>query len=79
LGQSEFSHKELHGKSCNMIQDMLLTEKNINWNNLPTYKKRGAICKKDINGHWTIDKNMPILKRTEDIDFCYYVDSLINF
>lgn len=79
LGQSRFSHKELHGKSCNMIQDMLLTEKNINWNNLPVYKKRGSSCKKDIQGHWFVDKNMPILKKTEEINWRYYVDSLIDF
>lgn len=78
LGQSCFSHKELYKKSCNMIQDMLLTEKNINWNNLPTYKKRGSACKKDING-WYIDKNMPILRKTEEMDFRYYVDDLIVF
>ena len=46
VGQSNFSHRELHGKSCNMIQDMLLTEKDINWNNFETYKKRGSCCVK---------------------------------
>lgn len=79
LGQAEFSHKELHEKSCNMIQDMLLTKKNINWNNLPVYKKRGSSCKKDIQGHWFVDKNMPILKKTEEVNWRYYVDSLIDF
>lgn len=44
VGQTNFSHKELHGKSCNMIQDMLLTEKDINWNDFPTYQKRGSCC-----------------------------------
>jgi tRNA(His) 5'-end guanylyltransferase len=42
VGQANFSHKELHGKSCNMIQDMLMTEKGINWNDFPTYQKRGT-------------------------------------
>lgn len=46
VGQSNFSHKELHGKSCNMIQDMLLTEKDINWNDFETHKKRGSCCVK---------------------------------
>lgn len=46
VGQANFSHNELHGKSCNMIQDMLLTEKDINWNNLPTHQKRGSCCVK---------------------------------
>lgn len=44
VGQANFSHKELHGKSCNAIQDMLLTEKGINWNNFETHKKRGSCC-----------------------------------
>ena len=47
VGQANFSHKQLHGKSCNMIQDMLMTEKNINWNDFPTYQKRGSCCIKE--------------------------------
>lgn len=42
VGQANFSHKELQNKSCNDIQDMLMTQKGINWNDLPTYKKRGS-------------------------------------
>lgn len=42
VGQAIFSHKELQNKSCNDIQNMLLTEKDINWNDLITYKKRGS-------------------------------------
>jgi tRNA(His) guanylyltransferase len=42
LGQSEFSHNELQGKSCNEIQDMLWKQKNINWNDLPAKLKRGT-------------------------------------
>lgn len=44
VGQANFSHKELQNKSCNDIQDMLMTQKNINWNDLPTYQKRGSCC-----------------------------------
>ena len=44
VGQANFSHKELQNKSCNDIQDMLMTQKNINWNYLPTYQKRGSCC-----------------------------------
>ena len=32
VGQANFSQKELHGKSCNNIQDMLMLQKGINWN-----------------------------------------------
>ena len=42
VGQANFSHKELQNKSCNDIQDMLMLQKNINWNDFPTYQKRGS-------------------------------------
>lgn len=44
VGQAYFSHSELQNKSCNMIQDMLMTQKGINWNNFPTHQKRGSCC-----------------------------------
>ena len=46
VGQANFSHKELHKKSRNDIQDMLMTQKGINWNDFPTYQKRGSCCVK---------------------------------
>ena len=42
VGQANFSHKELQNKSCNDIQDMLMLQKGINWNDLPAYQKRGS-------------------------------------
>lgn len=54
VGQANFSHKELQNKSCNDIQDMLMTQKGINWNDLPTYQKRGSCCvKKEIENKST--------------------------
>ena len=47
VGQANFSHKELHGKSCNQIQDMLIIQKEINWNDFPIYQKRGSCCVKE--------------------------------
>ena len=47
LGQCNFSHKELHGKSCNDIQDMLMLQKGINFNDMPTEFKRGVCCVKE--------------------------------
>ena len=47
LGQCNFSHKELHGKSCNDIQDMLMVQKGINFNDMPTEFKRGVCCVKE--------------------------------
>ena len=49
VGQANFSHKELQNKSCNDIQDMLMEQKGINWNDYPTVCKRGtAVIKKII-------------------------------
>ena len=82
VGQANFSHKELQNKSCNDIQDMLMTRKGINWNNFPTYQKRGSCCIKEdyadkengsLRTHWIIDKESPMFKG-EDRD---YVDKLI--
>lgn len=47
VGQANFSHKELQNKTCNMIQDMLMTQKGINWNDFPVYQKRGSCCIKE--------------------------------
>ena len=44
VGQANFSHNELHGKNCSNIQDMLMLEKSINWNDYPTHLKRGSCC-----------------------------------
>ena len=44
VGQANFSHSELQGKSCNMIQDMLHEQCGINWNDYPTRWKRGVAC-----------------------------------
>ena len=46
VGQANFSHKQLNGKSCNAIQDMLFIEKGINWNDFPIDCKRGSCCYK---------------------------------
>lgn len=61
VGHAYFSDRELHGKSCKDIQDMLVTQRQINWNNLPIYCKRGSSCIYE-EGKWKIDKEMPILK-----------------
>ena len=44
VGQANFSHNELHKKTCNMIQEMLWSQRGINWNDFPTELKRGSCC-----------------------------------
>lgn len=89
VGQANFSHKELQNKSCNDIQDMLITQKGINWNDFPTYQKRGSCCvrnhmisepygnrmldKNAGENEWIIDKNIPIFKGEDR----KYIDDLV--
>lgn len=42
-GQANFSHKELQGKSCADIKEML-KEKGVDWNSLPLEFQRGSCC-----------------------------------
>ena len=44
VGQAYFSANQLHKKTCNMIQEMLWSEKGINWNDFSTECKRGSCC-----------------------------------
>lgn len=53
VGQANFSHNELHKKTCNQIQEMLWSERNINWNDFPIDCKRGACC-------WRVEENVPM-------------------
>lgn len=84
VGQANFSHNQLHGKNCSDIQDMLMLEKNINWNDYPTHLKRGSCCIKKpfvinegteqetIRNKWVIDTEIPIFTQYKD-----YVNTLI--
>ena len=62
LGQKYFSHKQLEGKNQNEIQDMLMVEKGVNWNDVATKFKRGSCCIKGENG-WVIDNEIPIFTK----------------
>ena len=72
VAQSLFSHKELQGISSKDLQNKMLTEKDVNWNDYPTHLKRGCCAIKDFEGKWVLDVNIPIF--TEDRD---YIDRLI--
>ena len=74
VAQSKFSHKELQGKSCAELQEMLMATYGINWNNYPIDCKRGSACVRDGEG-WIVDTEMPILRGEERS----YVNSRILF
>jgi len=42
LGHEYFSHKQLHKKTANDIQNMLLTQHDVNWSDYPNAFKRGT-------------------------------------
>jgi tRNA(His) 5'-end guanylyltransferase len=46
LAQSLFSHKELENLNGNEMQDKMMMEKGINWNDLDTKLKRGTYIKR---------------------------------
>ena len=57
VGQANFSHSELQNKSCNVIQEMLFQERNINWNDFPIHLKRGSCCvKSDVSVTFATEK-----------------------
>ena len=62
LAYNYYSHVDLLGLNTNQIQNKLYTEKNVNWNNLEPYYKRGFCVEKWQDGTFKLDKNMPILK-----------------
>ena len=85
VAQANFSHKQLEGKNCNELQEMLWQEKGINWNNYPTHLKRGSCCVKstytiEVNGkdvqrsRWIIDNDIPIFSQNP-----WYVNGRITF
>ena len=47
VGQANFSHKELQGKSCANIKEML-REKGVDWDSLPLECQRGSCCVKNF-------------------------------
>ena len=74
-GQAAFSHRELHGKNCKEIVEMLDTYKHLKWENQPTKFKYGTCCVKDdvqeVNGairtKWRVDYEIPVF--TEDRNY----------
>ena len=67
VGRAYFSHKQLDKKSTSDVQDMLMLEKCVNWNDYATKYKRGSCCIRKVDeetgrSKWTIDNEIPIFK-----------------
>lgn len=72
---AHFSHKELQGLNGSQLQDKLFKEKGINWNDLPTFEKRGMCYYRGITVEdrgWNLDLNIPIFTQNRD-----YIERLV--
>lgn len=47
LARSLFSHKELQGLNGSQLQDKVMLERGVNWNDIAKTKKRGSACYKE--------------------------------
>lgn len=73
VGNCNFSTKQLHKVNCNQIQEMLWQEKSINFNDFPTYLKRGScvVRVKDVidgveRSKWEVDLDIPIFSKNRE-------------
>ena len=69
LAQANFSHKQLQGKSSSDMTNMLITEKGIYWDSLPSILKRGMYLQKENYTEYIPDEiweKIPEKKRPED-------------
>lgn len=64
LGRYYFSAKQMHGKNNSEVQDMLMLERGVNWNDLPTWMKRGTCISRERNlGGVVLDTEIPIFSQ----------------
>lgn len=74
LAQSVLGKKEIKGISNKKLQDIMFTEKGVNWNDVPTKFKRGSCCIKVptevkegvIRNRWIIDNEIPIFTENRE-------------
>lgn len=62
LGHHHFSQKQMHGKNNSEVQDMLMLEKGINWNDIKTWMKRGTCVTRT-----GVDEEIPVF--TQDREY----------
>lgn len=83
LAQAHFSHKSLQGLNVSQVQDKLMLEKGINWNDVPTRFKRGVCTrmvteidciKKESSTFLQEDYEIPIFTQKRA-----YIESMLTF
>jgi tRNA(His) 5'-end guanylyltransferase len=62
-GRKFISHRDIQGLNNDQVQDKLFNEYEFNWNDCPTWQKRGWCVYKDIPGNWITDLEPPIFSK----------------
>jgi tRNA(His) guanylyltransferase len=66
LARAHFSHKQCHKKNQSELQDMLMNEMSVNWNDLPIHLKRGRCVLKSEDEGWVTDQDIPIFTKDRE-------------
>jgi len=89
LARHYFSHKQLHKKNNSEIQDMLMLEKGVNWNDIDTWKKRGSCVQRvgvredgivDVFAKETrvvVDEDIPVFTQVRGYIFKHLMETQI--
>jgi len=79
VAQANFPHKSLQGLNGRQLQDKLMLERDVNWNDLPVWQKRGVCIVKEIytkNGalrsRCAVDESTPVFSQDTD-----YINGLV--
>ena len=76
VGQANFSHKELQGKSCANIKEML-KEKGVDWDRLPLECQRCSCCIKKEQIIFSSGKTTVRLRDTSKLERAWVIDKEI--
>lgn len=75
LAQSMYSHGELQGISCKDLQNKMFSENGVNWSELDSHQKRGAVvARPEMTGAFVVYPETPVFKKSRD-----FVESRITF
>ncbi len=72
VAQAHFPHKQLQGLDGTKLQDKFFLEKGINWNDYPTWQKRGICITKQYykkgdaeRSKWDVDHETPVFSKNK--------------
>lgn len=73
VAQANFPHQELQGLDGKQLQDKLFLEREINWNDLPVWQKRGVCITRQpyyngeaLRSKWDVDDETPIFSQNRE-------------